>query len=455
MGLHEGVVGLQQHLAGVHVDHVLEQHGAVQQVALDAHGLHPGLEHALQEPATDDLALGNHHVLGLGVLDVLHGLLAHQQLARGDGDVGALDHELLGGVEMAEHGLVVRQALIEQAQGAQEGGTQELALAVDAGVQKAFCIQLELDPRAAVGDHLGAVEGLVVADGEEHAGAAVQLGHDDPLGAVDDKGAAVGHGRQVAEVHLGFLGLLIAPVALLVLVELVEPDPDLQRGGHGGAALHALFHAHLLVQAHRLVAHVADLGFVLVAGAALGAVDRGVLGVVRNDVVAAVLAGGAEVLQAFNLAAFASPVSDRVVHEFHFQAGVGAVRVLAVVHGEHGLEHRLEPAGLALAVQQVHLQELVVAALLDVDQVGDGHQGADLRELDALAVDVLLNAHGSLRRTSAVALERPVGKHGWGLMASRWGLDAPTASLPPSLAEANLMDRAVLAHGKYCNRGPS
>ena len=34
VGLHEGVVGLQQHLAGVHVDHVLQQHGAVQHAAL-------------------------------------------------------------------------------------------------------------------------------------------------------------------------------------------------------------------------------------------------------------------------------------------------------------------------------------------------------------------------------------------------------------------------------------
>jgi hypothetical protein len=48
-------------------------------------------------------------------------------------------------------------------------------------------------------------------------------------------------------------------------------------------------------------------------------------------------------------------------------------------------------------MEQVHLEEFVVAPLLDVDQVRDGNQGPDLREVVALAVDVLLNTHGSLQ----------------------------------------------------------
>ena len=456
VGLHEGVVGLQQHLARVHVDHVLEQHGAVQEVALHRHPADPGLLQVLHQPAADDLGLGHQDVLALGVLDVVQGLLAHEQVAGGHEHVRALEHEPLCRIEVAQQGLVVRQALIEQAQGAQEGGAQELALAVDAGVEQALGVQLELDPAAPVGDHLGAVQGLVAADGEEHPGAAVQLGDDDPLGAVDDEGAAVGHGRQVAEVDLGLLGLLVATVALLVLVELVQAHADLQGRGHGGAALHALLHGHLLVQAHRLVADVADLRLVLVAGAALGAVHRRVLGVVGDDVVATALAGGPEVFESLDLPALAGPVTDRVVHELHFQARVAAVRVLAVVHGEHGFEHGLEAPGIPLRVEQVHLEELVVAALLDVDQVGNGHQGADLGELDPLAVDVLLNTHGSLRRTPAEALGRPMGKLWRGLAGiTTSAVDAPTASHLPSLAEADPTDRSVLAHGKECNRGPS
>ena len=331
------------------------------------------------------------------MLHVLVGLLALQVLADGDAQLALLEEEGGGGVEVAQHGLVGGQLLVEEAEGAHEGGAQELALAVDAGVEQALGVQLELDPGAAVGDDLGAVEALVRGDAEEHAGAAVQLADDHALGAVDDEGAAVGHDRQVAEVDFTVLALLEAPVALVILVELVQTDADLQRSGHGGTTLDAFIHAHLLLHGDGLLADIADGRGVLITGAALGAVHRGILRVVRHDAVAAVLARGAQMLQAQVLFALAGPVAHGVVEELDFEGGVGAIGVLAVLHGEHGLEHGLEAAGLTLAVQEVHLKEFVIAPLLDVDQVRNGNQGPDLREVVALAVDVLLNTHGSLQ----------------------------------------------------------
>src|SRR3546814_8590546 len=67
-------------------------------------------------------------------------------------------------------------------------------------------IELEVEPRAAIGNHAGGVEilarrmGLALVVVEEHARAAVHLADADALGAVDDEGALVGHERHVAHV---------------------------------------------------------------------------------------------------------------------------------------------------------------------------------------------------------------------------------------------------------------
>ena len=50
--------------------------------------------------------------------------------------------------------------------------------------------------------------GLAAVVIEEHAGAAMQLRHDDTFGAVDDEGAVVGHERQFAQVHFLFAHVL-------------------------------------------------------------------------------------------------------------------------------------------------------------------------------------------------------------------------------------------------------
>src|SRR5476649_1589026 len=88
-------------------------------------------------------------------------------------------------------------------------------------------------------------------------------------------------------------------------------------------------------------------------------------------------------MQPLQLAALALPVADGVLDELEG-------RVLAeVADREDRLEHRLETRVLALARQTVHLQETLVRLLLDLDQVRDRNGRLDLREVDALAVDVL------------------------------------------------------------------
>ena len=112
------------------------------------------------------------------------------------------------GEELGEDALgVVPQRL-------QQDRDRHLAAAVDAEVQVVLRVELEVEPRAAVGDHAGREEELargvrlaaVVL--EEHAGRAVQLADDHALGAVHDEGAVARHERDLAHVDLLLLHFL-------------------------------------------------------------------------------------------------------------------------------------------------------------------------------------------------------------------------------------------------------
>ena len=73
-------------------------------------------------------------------------------------------------------------------------------------------------------------------------GRAVHLGHDDPLGAVDDEGAVRRHQGHVAHVDVLLLDVLDrARAGLLVDLEHDQAQRHLQRRGIGHVALHALF----------------------------------------------------------------------------------------------------------------------------------------------------------------------------------------------------------------------
>ena len=78
-----------------------------------------------------------------------------------------------------------------QAERAQEDGAEELALAVDADVERVLLVVLELDPAAAVRNDLAEEVGAVVRRLKEDAGRTVELRDDDALGTVDDEGAVL------------------------------------------------------------------------------------------------------------------------------------------------------------------------------------------------------------------------------------------------------------------------
>jgi hypothetical protein len=109
-------------------------------------------------------------------------------------------------VEELEDRLVRRRIELEPGrgvllrEGAQQRRNRELALPVDARVDDALLVDLELEPRAARRhqvrgeDLLGRVLGLH----QVGARAADELRHDYALGAVDDERAPLGHHREVA-----------------------------------------------------------------------------------------------------------------------------------------------------------------------------------------------------------------------------------------------------------------
>ena len=122
----------------------------------------------------------------------------------------------------------------DEAHRAQQHGDRQLALAVDAGVDAALLVDLELQPGAARRHQVGDEDLLLAVLGLHHVGArrADELGDDDALGAVDDERAAVGHPREIAHED----GLLADLAGLAVL----ERDGDVQRTRVGDVLLAAL-----------------------------------------------------------------------------------------------------------------------------------------------------------------------------------------------------------------------
>ena len=110
-----------------------------------------------------------------------------------------------------------------------------------------FRVELEIEPRTAIGNdargeqQLAARMRLALVVIEEHAGAAMHLGDDDALGAVDDEGAVLGHERDVAHIDILFLDVLDRLGAgFLVHIEHDQAQRHLERRGVGHGALLAL-----------------------------------------------------------------------------------------------------------------------------------------------------------------------------------------------------------------------
>src|SRR5579859_2783076 len=381
-------VGLEQHFTAGGVNHIGRGERAFQigGVNLDVADL--GLLNFLQN-GRRDLASRVGDLVPALVLDAV-GQLQAEQVGRlldaalqDPAQLLVLQADLVHGIERAQDVFVRTEA-----QSAQEDGAQEFALAVDAHVENVLLVVLKLHPRAAVGNDLAQEVGAVVGGLKEDAGRAVQLAHDDALGAVDDERAVLRHQRNVAEENFLLLDVADALVARLrVLVVNGQPDGDLERRGIRHATLFAFGHVVLQLQAHRVAAFVAEVRRVGVVGSALLA--EHVAGVERigDHRVAAVAAGGAQVMQALQVAALALPVADREIDEG--QLG----DVAEIGDGENGLKHGLEPAVVALARQFVHLQEAVIRALLNFNEVRDLQRCRNLGEVETITESAILVRH--------------------------------------------------------------
>ena len=201
----------------------------------------------------DRHARGHEHLAGLQDDDVPHRDAVGDLLREGVGGLrlGLLDD--LGRVELTQERLVRAEVLVE---GAEERDRAELAALVDADAERLLLRDVELHPGAALRDDPARVQGAVRGRGvdqEVDAGRAVELAHDDALGAVDHELAAAQHDRDLAEVDLLLDGLrlheaeahlegvAVAHAELAALVDVVARTPELVAD---------------VLEAHRLVVRV-------------------------------------------------------------------------------------------------------------------------------------------------------------------------------------------------------
>ncbi len=203
------LVGVRDDLAGLAVDDVAGQHAAEEVVLRHLDALHARGFHVADVLGVDALVLLHEDLAGL-VGDVEARDLAAQ----------ALGHEfhvaagVAGDLEAVEGEEVREDLLARQADGLEQDRRRHLAAAVDAEVQDVLRVELEVEPRTAVGNHarreqqLAARVRLAAVMLEEHARRAMQLRHDHALGAVDDERAGGRHERDLAHVDLLLLHFL-------------------------------------------------------------------------------------------------------------------------------------------------------------------------------------------------------------------------------------------------------
>ena len=184
--------------------------------------------------ARGDLAAGlDRDLAGLGVDQVAGRLDAAQAIGterHAPAVLGRLERDAV--VEGGEDFLVLEPERIEQRR------HRQLAAPVDAHIDDVLGVELEIEPRAAIGNdargeqQLARGMGLAAVVVEEHAGRAVHLRDDDALGAVDDEGAVHRHERHVAHIDVLLLDVLDrAGAGLLVDIEHDQAQRHLERRG--------------------------------------------------------------------------------------------------------------------------------------------------------------------------------------------------------------------------------
>ena len=403
--LRNRLVGLQQHFARVLVDHVGDQEGALQflwtDLGFDVVACVQTLDRGFVQGQTGEDAVAMPDSPAGAVAQSL--TLEHFRSDTQTVDAASHQRKRHRRVELPQDQLVRLQA-----EGTQEHGAVELPLAIDPDRQDVLLVVLELDPGAPVGDDLRQVDPLVA--GEEHARAAVELADDHPLRPIDDEGAGVGHQRDLAEVDLLFLRIAHHPRSRLrVLVVDEEAERDLERYGVSHAALPALGDRILVLQFHRSAAGVALGHPVRVDRAAVRAADAVLERMVGHDLLAAVRARHAQVLEPLQLAATAVPVADGVADEVE-RAGFPEVPEREDAR-EDGLQAVIGP----LLGQLVHLQEPVVGTALNADQVRNRQGRLDGREVHptvAVAVQVTVLRFAVVRHASISPTSDPLREPG-------------------------------------------
>ena len=143
----------------------------------------------------------------------------------------------------------IQNALGVIAQGPQQDGRRQLAAPVDTDEDVVLGVELEVQPGTTIGYDPGGEEqlaggmGLALVVVKKDAGRTVELGDDDPLGAVDDEGPGLGHERHFAHVDFLFLNILddLGTGRGIAVID-DQAQQDAQGGGVGGAAQMALAH---------------------------------------------------------------------------------------------------------------------------------------------------------------------------------------------------------------------
>ena len=265
----------------------------------------------------------------------------------------------------------------------QESRGEEFPFPVDPDVQDVFLIEFKFDPGSAVGNDFCQDKGPSCIGFKEHAGRPMQLADDHALGAVDDKRSVFGHERDVAEVDFLLFDIANAlPFRFGVLIPDDQPHRHLQRNGKRHASFLAFFHGVFDAQFHRAAAKFASriFDFVLCAAMPAAAAFR-IIGAV-DDRFAAFGAVGAEVIQPFQVAAFALPVPDGVFDEL--QGGSAA----KIVDGKNRVENGLQSHIFPFRWRNIHLQKAMVRFSLNFDQIRNGNAGMDFGKIHAIPIHI-------------------------------------------------------------------
>src|SRR5271170_848989 len=205
----------------------------------------------------------------------------------------------------------------------------------------------------------------------------MQLRNDDAFGAVDDEGTVLGHQRNFTEENFLLFNIANRFVpGLRIFVVDREANRDLQRSRVRHAPLFALRHLVLQLQCHRIATTVAERNDVLIECAAL--VAQNIAGVERigSDLRSTVriAANRTKMMQAFQVAALALPVADRIIDKLQL------AQATEIGYREDGTKNALQTTVFTFLGEQVHLQEALIGTLLYFDEVRNGNRSFDLRK---------------------------------------------------------------------------